>query len=100
MRKLSIAIADLVLCRSDAGDGGWSLHAPGSTDDAIASGEAPYLVSGPANRGAGGWNRPNAADYRDAAERLAPWAAELIPCEGGYQAFESVTDATTWQRQA
>lgn len=34
---------DLVLCAS--GDG-YSLHAPGSTDDDIASGGAPYLWSG------------------------------------------------------
>jgi hypothetical protein len=37
---------DLVLCESDTGDGGWSLHAPGSTDEQIASGDAPYLASG------------------------------------------------------
>ncbi|MGD9884596.1 MAG: hypothetical protein AB7E70_21685 [Hyphomicrobiaceae bacterium] len=37
--------ADLVLCESPAG---WSLHPPGSTDEAIASGDedALYLVSG------------------------------------------------------
>lgn len=34
---------DLVLCESADG---WSLHAPGSTDEDIASGDAPYLVSG------------------------------------------------------
>lgn len=33
----------LVLCQSTDG---WSLHAPGSTDEEIASGDAPYLVSG------------------------------------------------------
>ncbi len=37
---------DLVVCYSDAGDGGWSLHAPGSTDDEIAEGTARVLVSG------------------------------------------------------
>ncbi len=37
---------DLVVCRSDTGDGGWSLHAPGSSDEAIATGDAPALVSG------------------------------------------------------
>ncbi|SRR6266571_1943471 len=34
---------DLVLCESADG---WSLHAPGSTDEQIATGDAPYLVSG------------------------------------------------------
>ena len=32
-----------VLCESADG---WSLHAPGSTDEAIASGDAPVLVCG------------------------------------------------------
>lgn len=56
----------LVLCRSDAGDGGWSLHPPGTTDEAIASGDARILASGEAERVGDGWNRPNAADYLDA----------------------------------
>lgn len=30
---------------TESGDG-WSIHAPGSTDDAIASGNAPVLVCG------------------------------------------------------
>jgi hypothetical protein len=34
---------DLVLCvRPD----GWSLHAPGSSDEDIASGDAPYILVG------------------------------------------------------
>ena len=37
---------DLILCRSDAGDGGWSLHPHGTTDEAIASGDARILASG------------------------------------------------------
>lgn len=77
MRNMMILSNELVLCRSDAGDGGWSLHAPRSTDEEIASGAAPYLVSGPAGKNAtGGWSRPNEADYQAAAEKLAPWAAE------------------------
>jgi hypothetical protein len=58
---------DFVLCRSDNGDGGWSLHAPGSSDEDIATGEAPYLVCGPAewDNEQGDWNRPNAADYAE-----------------------------------
>jgi hypothetical protein len=35
---------DFVPCESADG---WSLHAPGSTDAEIASGDAPALVSGP-----------------------------------------------------
>ena len=35
-----------VVCYSDSGDGGWSIHAPGSTDDEIAEGTALALVSG------------------------------------------------------
>lgn len=64
---------DLVLCRSDRGDGGWSLHAPGSTDEAIASGDAPPLVSGEAewDDEAGDWNRPDEDDYRQALIALA-----------------------------
>ena len=58
--------ADLVLCRSDCGDGGWSLHPAGSTDEQIASGDAPVLVSGTAQWGDGDWDRPNAQDYASA----------------------------------
>ena len=54
---------DLVLCRSDCGDGGWSLHPAGSTDEQIASGDAPVLVSGTAQWVDGDWDRPNAQDY-------------------------------------
>lgn len=38
-----------VLCRSDDGHGGWSLHAPGSTNEQIASGDA--AISGDRNGG-------------------------------------------------
>ena len=58
---------DLVLCRSDAGDGGWSLHPPGSTDAQIASGDAPYLIAGSATRQSDGeWSRPTRDDYAHA----------------------------------
>jgi len=63
---------DLVLCRSDAGDGGWSLHAPGSTDADIASGNAPALATGTAKwrKDMQDWDRPNTEDYRFAEGRL------------------------------
>lgn len=32
-------------------------------------------------------------------EILCPWAAEIIKCEGGWQVFESVTDASIWRNQ-
>lgn len=38
-----IEMSDVVLCESADG---WSLHAPGSTDEAIACGDAPALVTG------------------------------------------------------
>ena len=61
-----------MLVRSDAGDGGWSLHAPGSTDDEIASGDAPPLVSGPSDTDRDGeWERPDGADYADAMFKLS-----------------------------
>ena len=50
---------DLVLCESPDG---WSLHAPGSTDEAIAMGDAPYLVDGD--------GQPTPADYARALEVL------------------------------
>ena len=50
---------NLVLCESADG---WSLHAPGSTDDAIASGDAPYLACGSGS--------PTEADYRRAEQAL------------------------------
>lgn len=62
---------DLVLVRSDTGDGGWSLHAPGSTDDDIASGDAPYLLSGNAKMINGVWSRPNEQDYEQALAVLS-----------------------------
>lgn len=46
-------MADLILCRSDAGDGGWSLHPPGTTDEAIANGDARILASGEAEMAPG-----------------------------------------------
>lgn len=53
------AKGDLVLCESPDG---WSLHAPGSTDEDIASGAAPYLVSGT--------GEPTEADYARAWDVL------------------------------
>jgi len=59
-------MTDFILTRSDQGDGGWSLHAPGSTNEDIATGEAAALVTGVSRKRAGKWMRPNARDYADA----------------------------------
>lgn len=50
---------DLVLCESPDG---WSLHAPGSSDDEIAAGDASYLVCGD--------GEPSATDYAAALRVL------------------------------
>ena len=64
-------MTDFILTRSDQGDGGWSLHAPGSTDEDIATGEAAALVTGVSRKRGGEWLRPNARDYADAATVFA-----------------------------
>ncbi|GAB0057456.1 hypothetical protein SIID45300_01784 [Candidatus Magnetaquicoccaceae bacterium FCR-1] len=33
------------------------------------------------------------------AKKLAPWAAIIAKADGGYMAFESVTDYWTWKQQ-
>jgi len=33
------------------------------------------------------------------ARKLAPWAAKIVKVEGGYMAFESVSDYQTWRKQ-
>jgi hypothetical protein len=64
-------MTNFIPTRSDQGDGGWSLHAPGSTDEDIATGDAPALVTGVSRKRGGKWLRPNARDYADAALVLA-----------------------------
>jgi len=61
----------LMLCRSDLGDGGWSLYLGDTTDEEIREGDATPLLAGPAAwiftpSRPGEWSRPNAADYRAA----------------------------------
>jgi hypothetical protein len=63
---------DLILCRSDAGDGGWSLHAPWATDEQIASGDAPPLTCGPSDCNEHGeWIRPDLSDWEQAMNILS-----------------------------
>ena len=56
--------SDLVLIRSDTGDGGWSLHLREDEDEDGIPGE--ILISGPAELVDDEWNRPNADDYAEA----------------------------------
>jgi hypothetical protein len=66
------AATTMILCRSDAGDGGWSLYPPGTSDDQIASGDVLPLLTGEADLDDDGeWNAPTAADYEQAAALLA-----------------------------
>jgi hypothetical protein len=53
---------DLVLCESPDG---WSLHAPGASDEQIACGDAPYILDGS--------GEPTEADYDEAFRR---WVAD------------------------
>lgn len=58
-----LTLDDLELVRSDAGDGGWSIHLRGSLDlqnDPMP--DAP-LLSGLAERIGGYWDRPTSNDY-------------------------------------
>lgn len=36
---------------------------------------------------------------RRQARKLAPWAADYVKVDGGYMAFESMTDADTFRAQ-
>lgn len=38
-------------------------------------------------------------DLETGAQKQAPWAAKLVAVEGGYMAFESVSDYETWSQQ-
>ena len=57
-------MGELVLVRSDMGDGGWSLHTHADKDGSDA------LEYGPAEMVNGEWNRPNADDYREAMSSI------------------------------
>ena len=39
------------------------------------------------------------AETIDQAREIAPWACEIVECEGGWKAFESVTDLRVWEAQ-
>jgi hypothetical protein len=73
MKRKHWQLSDLVVCRSDAGDGGWSLHAPWATDGQIANGDQPPLRSGPAtwDEQKRVWDRPNERDRQEAMNVLS-----------------------------
>jgi hypothetical protein len=67
---------NFILERSDMGDGGWSLHRAGTTDEQIVDGEG-ILACGDAKMVDGVWDRPNDADYAAAdgqGKTAAQWA--------------------------
>jgi len=39
------------------------------------------------------------AGTREDAGEIAPWAAVIVEVGGGWMAFESVQDASTWENQ-
>jgi len=39
------------------------------------------------------------ADTREDVYKIATWAAVIVEVDGGWMAFESETDYTTWERQ-
>ncbi len=58
---------DLILIRSDTGDGGWSLHLRGHETDGVPE----ILLSGEAELGAGDeWTRPDKRDYDEALSKV------------------------------
>lgn len=54
---------DLTLCRSDTGNGGWSLHL-GDDDFVLNSGKAEWIEETQEQRGH--WNGPTEDDYEEA----------------------------------
>jgi hypothetical protein len=77
--EITMTHEDFTLCRSDQGDGGWSLHAPGATDEEIACGDKPALASGPSEFDSrNGWLRPNLLDYLDAELAFAKLVADSV----------------------
>lgn len=36
---------------------------------------------------------------RSTAVKQAPWASKIVKVEGGYLAFEDITDYETWKKQ-
>ena len=92
-------VGELVLVRSDLGDGGWSLHPAGSTDEDIAEGRAPVLASGTATMVDGVWDGPTEADYAAASDEGGPMAdivAALLAHDEGAYGSDPVAVAREW----
>lgn len=75
MASSDITMGEIKLCRSDQGDGGWSLHL-GNGDEVLVSGEAEWLED--EDR----WTRPDSDDYTSALLR----AIELGRDKASYRA--------------
>jgi hypothetical protein len=72
----------LILCTSPSG---WSLHAPGATDEQIRDGDAPPLLSGEGRPTQADYDRAwaVASDLRDAKEGRWPgsrWTGRIVQC--------------------
>lgn len=39
------------------------------------------------------------ADNEQDVWDMCPWASVVLPCDGGWQVFESMVDADTWRNQ-
>jgi hypothetical protein len=61
-----LTAADLILVRSDTGDGGWSLHTKEQIEMAEPDESPCSLISGPSPMYGGEWARPDARDYERA----------------------------------
>ena|SRR5579864_5245303 len=90
-------MTNYVLCRSDTGNGDWSLHAPRSIDAQIANGDAPPLVSGPSELDEDDeWDRPDTRDYAAADVKSATNLHDLL---ASLQSLEALIDDSEedWQ---
>ena len=91
------------LTRSNWGDGGWSLHPAGFSDDAIADGRAPLLTAGMArcDPDTGEWDRPDGADYAEAWQQLrrilGPYIDILCTHDDGAHGGDAQGAALAWR---
>ncbi len=44
-------------------------------------------------------NRYEQGNHQKMIKETAAWAAKIVKVEGGYMAFESIDDFTTWKNQ-
>jgi hypothetical protein len=64
---IELTAADLILIRSDTGDGGWSLHTKEQIELCEPDESPCSLISGPSPKNVDGdWIRPTPGDYAQA----------------------------------